>query len=466
MKVQTSTAVGPFALAAAIALLSGCTAVAPDGGFGTITDMTRERLGHEARVVRSDADTTALADTLRTMLGKPLSADDAVQIALLNNPGLQATYWDVGIAQAGLAQAGRLRNPSFGFSRVSGGGNIEIERTLTLDLIGLLTAPLAQRLEGRRFEQVRLRVAAEIERHAADTRRAWYEAVAARQGVAYARQVNAAAEAAAELSARMAAAGSASRLDLAREQAFHAEASAAVTRAARHALGTGEKLTRLMGLWGENARYTLPERMPELPPAPAELDDIERIAMRDRLDIRAARLAADATASALGLTRTTGFVNVLDLGYRGKSQTGEPAERGYAVGLELPLFDWGGARVARAEATYMQALSKVAQAAIAARSEARESYLDYRASYDLARHYRDQVVPLRKQISDETLLRYNGMLASSADLLADAREQASAINGYIEALKEFWIAHANLQAALGSRVGTSANTATNKDQPR
>jgi outer membrane protein TolC len=451
---------GPFhrtaALAAAISLLAACTAVAPDGGFGAVSEMTRTRLGMDARIVRGDDDARALADTVRDILARPLGVDDAVRIALLNNPGLQATYRNVGIAQAELAQASRLPNPAFDFKRSQGGASIEIERTFTVGLIGALTMPLATRLESRRFQQVRLAVAAEIERHAAATRRAWVEAVAAQQGVAYARQVNSAAEAGAELSARMAQAGNASQLDLAREQAFHAEASAAVTRAARHALAAREQLTRLMGLWGANANYTLPERLPDLPSAPAELENIERTALTQRLDVQAAKEDAAATAAALGLTRTTRFINVLDLGYVRNTAGGDRAARGYELTLELPLFDWGTARVARAEALYLQAVDRVAQAAVVARSEARENYLGYRAAYDLAKHYRDQVIPLRKKISNETLLRYNGMLVSAFELLADARDQAGAVNAYIDALKEFWIAHAGLQAALGARVGATA----------
>jgi outer membrane protein TolC len=442
-----------MALAVAFALLAGCTSVAPDGGFGAVSDLTRARLGMEARIVGGDDDARALADSLRETLARPLGVDDAVRIALLNNPGLQATYRNVGIAQAELAQASRLPNPTFDFKR-SGG----IERTFTIGLVGALTTPLATRLESRRFQQVRLAVAAEIERHAAATRRAWVEAVAAQQGVAYARQVSSAADAGAELTARMAQAGNASQLDLAREQAFHAEASAGVARASRQALAAREKLTRLMGLWGADANYMLPERLPDLPPAPAELENIERTALAQRLDVQAAKEDAAATAAALGLTRTTRFINVLDLGY-----VNDRGARGYELRLELPLFDWGAARVARAEALYMQSVDRVAQAAVLARSEARESYLGYRSAYDLAKHYRDQVIPLRKKISNETLLRYNGMLVSTFELLADARDQAGAVNAYIDALKQFWIAHADLQAALGARVGAPAPQ-PNKEQ--
>jgi outer membrane protein TolC len=448
----------PLAAAAALGLLAGCTTVAPDGGFGAVASMAKARTGQEPRINRTDEDRRELADTMAKLLAQPLNVDDAARIALINNPGLQATYWEVGLAQADLAQAGRLPNPVLDFKRVHGGGDIDIERTFTVNLIGALTMPLAKKIEGRRFEQVKLLVAAQVERQIAETRRAWYEAVAANQNVEYARQVNKAAEASAELSARMAQAGNASQLDLARERAFHAESSAAVLRAGRQAVAARERLTRELGLWGESAAYKLPERLPDLPAAPAELTDIERIAISQRLDVQAATLEAQATASSLGLTRATRFINVLDLGYAGNTATGVPAARGYELTLELPLFDWGGARVARAEALYMQSLNRVAAAAANARSEAREAYLGYRSSYDLARHYRDNVIPLRKKISEETLLRYNGMLASTFELLADSREQASAVNAYIDALKEFWIAHATLEATLGARTPSAQDS--------
>lgn len=168
--------------------------------------------------------------------------------------------------------------------------------------------------------------------------------------------------------------------------------------------------------------------------------------------MQAARQEAAALADSLGLSRATRFVNVLDLGLERKSESGEPRSRGYEVSLELPLFDWGGARVARAESVYMQSLRRVAETAVDARSEARERYLAYRASWDLARHYRDEVLPLRKKISGEVLLRYNGMLASPFELLLDAREQAGAVNATIDAMKDFWLQEAELQLALGGPV--------------
>ncbi|MDN4059917.1 TolC family protein [Massilia sp. YIM B02769] len=437
------------ALAAGAALLAGCAAVAPDGGFAAVADSARARSGAEAKLVRSEADERAVADTVRSLLAQALGQDAAVRIALLNHPGLQDSYWEVGIAQADLAQAARLQNPGFGFKRTAGGGAVEIERTLTLSLVQALTLPLSQRLEHARFEAAQLRVGLAIERHALETRRAWVEAVAARQGLDYARRVNAAAEASAALSGRMRRSGNASALDSAREQLFYAEAAAGVMRAEQQVVASRERLARLLGLWGEQANYTLPERLPDLPAAPLDASETERLAVERRLDVQAARQEAAALAASLGLTRSTRFINVLDLGLERKSETGEPRARGYEVSLELPLFDWGDARVVRAEGVYMQSLRRVAETAINARSEARERYLAYRNSWDLARHYRDEVLPLRKKISSEVLLRYNGMLASPFELLVDAREQAGAVNAAIDALKDFWLQEAELQLALG-----------------
>jgi len=442
-----------------LSLLAGCAGVTPDGGFEAVAKRAQERGGLAPRIVLDEADARAIGETTRALLAKPLDMDAAVRIALLNNPGLQASYWNVGVAQADLAQAARLQNPSFGFKRTAGGGDVEIERSFTFSLVQALTLPLARRMENARFEQMKLTVGAGIERHAFETRRAWIDAVGARQSLDYARRVNAAAEASAELMGRMARSGNAAKLDLAREQVFHAEAFAGVARADRQAVTARERLVRLLGLWGQDSALTLPERLPDLPAAPAQIADLERRALANRLDIAAARQDSAALASSLGLSRSTRFINVFELGAVRKSETGMPAARGYEVAIELPLFDWGQARNARAEALYMQSLQRVAETGINARSQARERYLGYRAAWDLARHYRDEVLPLRKRISHEVLLRYNGMLASSFDLLSDAREQAGAVNATIDALKEFWSAHVDLEEALGGPVAQGAQAA-------
>jgi outer membrane protein TolC len=451
---------GALAVAAFMATLSGCATTTPDGGFDAVAAATFDRIGATPQLARDPAAARRLADDVAALLARPLGMDDAVRVALLNHPGLQATYRDVGIAQADLVQAGRLQNPTFGFKRIAGGGDMEIERGLSFNLAGALLAPLAARLERRRFETVKQEVAARIERHALETRLAWVDAVAAEQNLAYARQVDDAAAASAELAARIAAAGNMSQLDLARERVFHAETSAELARAGRHAGTTREALVRLLGLWGAQTQFALPARLPDLPGAPAELADVERIALERRLDVDAARLAAESTAANLGLSRVTRFVNVFDLGAANKTESGQPTARGYELTVSLPLFDWGGAHTAKAEAQYMQAVERVREAAVTARSEARTGYLDYRTAYDVARHYRDNIIPLRKRISQEVLLRYNAMQVGARELLADSREQATAVSGYIDALREFWQAQARLEGALAIHIGHDAKEAS------
>ena len=427
---------------------TGCASFSPDGGMGAVNELTKSRIQQEATWLRSDQDKQVARNATRELLAKPLGADDAVKLALLNNRGLQAAYNDLGIAEADVVQAGRLRNPGFSFTRLRRADEIEIERTFLFDVLGLITLPLRTDLERRRFALTQGRVAGEVLQIAADTRRAWYATVAAQESATYAEQVKQAAEASAELARRMAAAGNFSKLDHAREQVFYAEATAQLARARQNAVSQREQLTRLMGLWGDDTQFRVPARLPALPKAARDMRDLETHALQNRLDVKAAMQEAENLAASLGLTRATGFINVFEVGYQRNSESGHPRQVGYEIELRLPIFDWGGAKVARAEHTYMQAVNRAADTAVRARSEVREAYAAYRTAYDLAKHYRDEIVPLRKHISEEVLLRYNGMLMSVFELLADARQQIAAVTSAIDAQRDFWLAESNLNLAL------------------
>ncbi len=389
------------------------------------------------------------------MLKQPLSADNAVRAALINNRGLRASLAELGVAEADLVQAGRMSNPGFSFSRLSGGDEKEIERSVMFDLVGLLTIPIRRDIESRRFESAKLVAATDAVRLAADTRKAYFAAVAAVQSARYAEQVREAAQASAELAQRMAKVGNLSALDQAREQAFSAEATAQFARARHNATAAREQLSRMMGVWGSNTAFRLPDKLPDLPAAPRDVGNIEALAMQQRLDVRLAKLETESTARALGLSKATGVINVLDAGYVNSSKSGSPRENGYEIELALPIFDWGGARIAKSEAIYMQSVHRTANTATVARSQVREAYSAYRTSYDVARHYRDEIVPLRKKISEETLLRYNGMLMSVFELLADARAQITGVNAAIDAQRDYWIAETDLQAAISGTGGSS-----------
>lgn len=438
-------------IAAASLLLAGCASFSPDGGFGKVLQLTQERTGQSVALQRSPEDAQTAQNRVAELLQAALTADAAVEVALLNNRGLQAKFGDLGIAESELVRAGRLKNPSLSFGRMSGGGGVEIERTVLFDILGLLTMPMAKEVGQQRFEQAQYQAAYDAVSLAADVRRAYFDAVAAQELAKFYEQVKETADVSNELAKRMLQAGNFNKLAQMREQAFYADATAQLARAQHQAAAQREKLIRLLGLYGEQLNFRLPQRLPELPKQVIEPQNAEQTAMDKRLDVQMAKRAAEATAKSLHLTNATRMVNVLDVAYKNKSESGAPRANGYEIELELPLFDFGSTRAARAQATYMQAVNRTAEVAVNARSEVREAYSAYRTAYDLAQHYRDEVVPLRKRISEENLLRYNGMLIGVFELLADAREQVAGVTGYVQALRDFWVAETNLQTALTAR---------------
>ena len=434
--------------------LGGCATFSQDGGFGAVERAVKERSGKDVVWAKTDDQRDSVGKRVAELLSRPLSADDAVQVALLNNRGLQAEFAELGISEASLVQAGRLPNPHFAMFRAShpdaGGREYKIEQALTFNVFALITLPIASEIEARNFERTKRGVTLEVLRIASETRKAYYIALAAEESVRYTRQVKDVADASAELARRMARTGNWGKIEQAREQGFYADAALNLARAEQARVAARERLVRLLGVWGDQAQLALPERLPDLPKAAADLPDIEARAMRERVDLQAVRLDAEALAKSLGLTKTTRFINTLEFGPARVLEGVRSSQwkKGYEISFELPIFDWGTARVAKAEAIYMQAVERAAEAAIHARSEVRETFSNYRLTWDIARHYREEVVPIRRRISDENLLRYNGMLIGVFELLADARAQIASVNSAIEALRDFWIAEADLQMSL------------------
>ena len=450
--------IAPALLAAAA--LAGCATSSPDAAIAPVQRQLRSVAGADvARWPDAQAPAAETRARIDALLGAPLTQDGAVALALLNHRGVQADLADLGLTQAELAQVTRLPNPGLSYKRITSGDEIEREVGLHLGLGRLLLMPLARTMAEQQLARQQVQTTITLVGRIADVRRAWVEAVAAEESLAYLRQVHEAAEAGAELARRMAQAGNFNRLTLAREQSFEADALLNLARGERARDAARERLVRSLGLWGEDAdRLALPDRLPDLPAQPADQTDIEARALAQRLDVQAARTATEQTARSLGLVRVTRFVDAIDLGLtRAKTSDGQRS-RAWEVGLELPLFDWGDARVARAEAIYTASVHRTAEIAIDARSEARSAWRHWRHTWDIARHAQTVLVPLRQRISEENLLRYNGMLIGVFELLADARAQIGAVNAAIDARREFWRADADLQQALLGRPRLDAGS--------
>ena len=434
-------------------LVTACATTRVRENFDAAQQTVNGRFGARVEwLTTEDARKKAQSD-VDALLAKPLGADDAVRIALAYTPAVQAMLFDAAARSSAITQQARLPNPVFGFERLlrpePGLRELEITRTLALSIYDLVLLPARLELAGVKQEGIRLQLAGDIVHAAVAARQAWVRAVAAEQALGYARQVKASADASAELARRMQAVGNFSKLQRAREQAFSAEAVAQLARAEQHARTTREAFVRSVGLTEAQAgRLTLPDRLPDLPAAPQDERILVQSALEQRLDVRIAQAQLEAFAREQGLSRMTGTINSFSIAGVYKSETGREAQRGYDLEVPLPLFDFGDATRLRAESAYMAALNRTAQRIANAGSQVREVYGEYRTAYDLARHYRDEIVPLRKTISDENLLRYNGMLIGVFELLADAREQIASIVQAIDAQRDFWLADAALQSAL------------------
>lgn len=432
-------------------VLSGCASFSKDGGLNDVKSLTQRHIKQEVVWPKTAAEQQLAEARVQELLQKELDVESAVQIALLSNKGLQASLFELGISEAEVVQAGRLPNPKFSMLYARHNGDYKIEQALTFNIFSLLTMPKMLEIERLNFENTKQKTALDVLKLAYQTRLAYFNAVAANEQVTYSAQVLESAEASAEMARRMVKAGNWNQLELAREQGFYADAKQDALAAKQKQSAAHEALTRLLGV--SVNQLAIQKRLPDLPKTITEPSQFQQEAFEQRLDLQAARLRVQALAKQLGLTKATSVINVLELGPARvlEGRRGDSYKKGVDISFELPLFDWGGAKVARAEATYMQGVNRAAYIASNAQSEIREAYSHYSTSYDIAKQYHDEIVPLRKKVLDEKLLRYNGMLISPFELFADARAQVASVKTYIEKLNEFWLADTELQM---TRIGT------------
>jgi outer membrane protein TolC len=456
--IRPAGSAAPRARGVAVALIGGlllcaCKTFSPDGGMDAVADIAGETGSGEALAIRTPEQAAAARAKITQLLSRPLTAGAAVQVALFNNRGLQAAYNELGIAEAAMVEASLPPSPTLSLQRLSGDVETEIERRIVGDILALATLPARTEIAGDRFRQAQLRAVAATLQTAAEARRAYYRSIAATELVGFLEQAAATARTASELAKRLGESGAMNKLDQAREQVFEAETAAQLAKARQQAAGERERLVRAMGLWGSDLAFKIPNALPPLPRRPRNAPTVEMQAVARRIDVQIGRIELDALAKSFGLTQATRFLNLLDLSAVGKTtidkQTGQRVrEIGFDVEVQIPLFDFGEAHVREAEQTYMQAVNRLAQMAVNARSQARAAYQAYRSSYDIAAHYRNEVLPLRKIISDEMLLRYNAMMIDVFGLLTEARERIASTTQGVEAERDFWLAAVDLDAAV------------------
>ena len=439
-------------LATSLIALGGCASFSPDGGMADVAGITGETLRKDVVAIRTADDAARAGSTAQGLLRKTLTADAAVQVALLNNRGLQAAYNELALAETDLIQDSLPPNPTISLSRIAGGDGSEIERQLVGDILALATLPFRSEIARDRFRRAQLRAALATLGLAADVRRAYFRAVASSELIELLTEAKEAAEFTAQLARKLGETGSINKLDQARDQVFYAETTADLATARQDAASARERLVRLLGLWGDDLSFKLPGQLPPLPAQPRALPSIEVDAVDHRLDLQIARLELVALAKSLDLAEASRFVTVLDLAgidKRIRDPGSAPRnERGYDVQFQIPIFDGGEVRVRQAVETYNEAFNRLAEKAVNVRSEARDAYRSYRSAFDIAAHYEREVLPLRKIISDEMQLRLNSMQVDVFALLTEARQRIASQRAAIEAKRDFFLAKSELQAAI------------------
>lgn len=447
---------GPLAFIVIFALtLWDAVARQEDDAFQGVQHSVQQRTG---RVVRLEEDQAAREQALqdvRQILRKPMRVDTAVQIALLNNRSLQATFEEIGLSAADLLEAGTLPNPRFDlavrFPDKPPSGTY-IDYNAAIDFLSIIMIPLKKRVAKDQLESVVLRVADDTLELISQVKTAFYSLQASDQLLKQFRLIVDANAASLDLAQRQYEAGNISDLALARQQAIYSRSRLDVATTEAEIRENREKLNRLLGLWGPDTDWQIAGELPEVPSSDLPMRGLERLAISQRLDLQADYLQIAGQAKNLGLTKSFRLLGALDFAVESERETDSQTRTGPTFAIELPVFNQGQARIARGEAALRQAQDKFEALAIEVRSQIGELRDELASKRDVARFYKEELLPGERRILNESLLNYNAMEIGDFELFATKAEEARTERDYLEAVRDYWITRAELERAVGGNL--------------
>ena len=420
-----------------------------------------ERIGKRVEWRKDAAADAEISETVRALLRGTITAERAVQIALLNNRELQATFEEIGIANADLTEAGLLKNPILEASarfpdRPPSATNLEF--AVVQDFLDLLMIPLRKKVAANELARAELKVGDAVLKLASEVKTAFYTLQAKQMLFSRLGALGNTYGAALELTQRQHEAGNINDLELANQQSTYSQSKLDAAQVSAAMRSDREKLNRLMGVWGSQTQWTIPNELPGIAGRDFPTEHLESLGIAQRLDLAASKAEVGAVVQSLGLTKTYRYVGAIEFGVDTESDTSRQRVTGPRLKLELPIFNQGKGRIARLEAQLRQAERRLEAQAIDIRSEVREARDRLIADKDLAIYYRDELVPERKKVLDLTVTNYNAMLKGPYDLLLARQNELAAERGYIEALRDYWIARADLERAVGGRLTRTITT--------
>jgi cobalt-zinc-cadmium efflux system outer membrane protein len=437
--------------------LAGCASVDLSAGFPEVSTAVEERAATKIVWNRGTEQDKEAEEKLRALWQKKLTADDAVQIAMLNNRDLQAIYTELGVAQADLVQAGLFRNPLLDAAVLFplSGVRPDIQLTVVFSFLDALYVPLRKRVAAAQFEEAKLRVTGAVLDFAVQVRTAFYGHQANEQMLELRQSIVQALTASLEVSRRLHEAGNITDLDLARDRALLESSKLTLRSAEVAARQSREQLNSLMGAWGEKTKWETDGRLPDIPEEPLPGSRIEPTALTRSIDLSNARQRINAAGQQLGYDRATAWILSMDFGASAEREPVEGWRVGPVLTVPIPLFDQGQARVGRAVAELRRAQQEYYALAVRIRATARAIQERMRGAQDRAFYYRDILLPLRERIVNEAQLQYNAMQIGIFQLLREREQQIEAGVAYVEALREYWLARADLEQISSGRLPIS-----------
>lgn len=438
---------------ALVMLLAGCASTSPEPGFRDVAKTVQERSGYRLQWDPSAPDDRETERALRALLGRPLSVDSAVQVALLKSPALRAVYEDLSLAQADVVQAGLLSNPVLSADITTAERealNPNLVVGVVQSFLDLLLIPAKKKIATAEFDAAKFRVGSAVLDVTAQVKSDFYSVLAAQQTLAVRRTMAESEEASFELVQRQAEAGNVSDLVLANERTMVLQARLDAARSAADLAAAREQLTRVMGL--TEPSWETSARLPEVPADDVPIARLEEQAVRDRLDLSALRQEVQALDSALTLARTSRYTGVIDIGVDVARLKDGSIVVGPRASLELPIFDQRQAPIARLEAQRRRSQQLLAERVVEVRSEIRAAVDRVNYARRAAEQYRSAIIPTREHVVELSQQEYDAMLLGVYQLIAAKQSEVSAYREYIDCVRDYWTGQAELERALGGRL--------------
>jgi outer membrane protein, heavy metal efflux system len=429
-------------------------------GFDEVKELTAERSGKEIIWYHDQGSDDLVRAKVENFFIDTLTLDEVIQVALLNNPGLQGTYERLGVAQAEMVEAGLLRNPVFDAEARFGSEGTGLEVAVVQSFLSIFYLPLRKQIGAADFEAAKFEVTRAVLDFVGRTRSAFYELQAAMEECKLWRKILAAADASFQLAKRMHEAGNITDLDFDNERAFYEQTKLNFASLEIAVLKRRERLNVLMGLWGKNAaKWKIRARLPDIPQAELAGDNFESIVVEKSLDLMLARSKIEIAAARLHISQPLAVFDESEAGASSEKEPGGTWTGGPAVTLPIPLFSQGQAAAGRALAEFRRDEANYRNLAVQIRAEARTALATSMAARDRVEYQRKVLLPLRSRIVQETQKHYNAMLVGAFQLLQAKQSEINSGVDYVREVHQYWQARNDVQQLL-SGVSTTLRTET------